>query len=882
VITAQRPAEVAGLLALAASRPQEGLARARVVLAGRPGPLEASIAHHAAGFVLREFGDLDAAIRELRAALRAARRAKSPGREANVLAALGVALVYAGQTGTGMAAFDQAAGLARGVDTARIQHRRAIALWTLGRYPEALADLRSAVTTLRRAGDTIWAGRALTARALVYLSQGDTRRAERDLGVAERLFARTNQELELAYLIHNRAIVAFRSGDLPTALRFLDQAAQRYATLDVPPPDLSIDRCAVLLAAGLSRDALTQAELALAEFDRIRGQSTKKAELLLAAAGCALAAEQPEVALARAQAARRLFRTQHRDWWQAHAGFLVLRARSAEAAVSVPLLRAASQTAARLDRLGSAEAAQAHLLAGRLALRLGRGQAAEQHLATAARGRWRGPAVSRASGWLAEALQAEAAAEPRRLLHACRSGLDVLDGYQLTLGASELRAQATAAGAELARLAQRQALRSGRPRELLGWSERWRATALAVPPVRPADDPELAADLAAARDLASRINRAQARGLATAALRQQQRRLESTVRARVIRAPGTGGAGHLGARRGLDPAALLAELDGTRLVQIVHIDGALHVLVCGGGRIRRLAAGRADQAARATELARFGLRRLASDWPPGGAESALRILATTGRQLEESLLGEAARQLGDGPVVIVPPGRFHAIPWALLPCLRDRVVSVAPSARAWLRARAAVPPARRRVVLVRGPGLGTDGAEVPALAPMYDDVTVFGGAGANPPAATSQQVLAAIDGAWLAHIAAHGTFRADSPLFSALRLDDGLVTVYEFERLRRAPYRMVLPSCDSGRLAPAGADELLGLVSSMLPLGTAGVVASVAPLNDQASVPLMLDLHQQLSSGATLAESLYGVRRRVSDDPVLLAAAWSLVALGAG
>jgi tetratricopeptide (TPR) repeat protein len=878
-ITVQRPTGVAGLLVLAASRPQEGLTRARAVLAGRPGPLDASIAHHAAGFVLREFGDLHAAIRELRAALRAARRAGSADREADVLAALGVALVYAGQTRAGLTAFAQAAGLARGPGIARIQHRRGVALWTLGRYPEALGDLHGAVTALRRAGDTIWAGRALTARALVYLSQGNTGRAERDLAMAERLLTGTSQELELAYLVHNRAIVAFRSGDLPIALGFLDQAAQRYATLDVPPPDLSIDRCAVLLAAGLSRDALAQADLALGEFERIHGQSTKKAELLLAAARCALAAEQPEVALARAQAARRLFRAQHRDWWQAHARFLMLRARAADGTASAPVLRAASQTAAQLDRLGSAEAAQAHLLAGRVALRLGRGASAEHHLATAARGRRRGPAVSRASGWLAEALRAEAAGEPRRLLHACRSGLDVLDAYQLTLGASELRAQATAAGAELARLAQCQALRSARPRALLGWSERWRATALAVPPVRPGDDPELAADLAAARDLDSRISQAQARGLATTALRQQQRRLEDAVRARVIRAPGTGGTGP---HRGFDPAALLAELDGTRLVQIVHIDGALHVLVCGGGRIRQLAAGRADQAARATELARFALRRLASNWPPGGAESALRILAATGLQLEQSLLGAAARQLGDGPVVIVPPGRFHAIPWALLPCLRDRVVSVAPSARAWLRARAAVPPTRRRVVLVRGPGLGSDGAEVPALAPMYDDVTVLGGAAARPPAATSERVLAAIDGAWLAHIAAHGTFRADSPLFSALRLDDGPVTVYEFERLRRAPYRMVLPSCDSGRLAPAGADELLGLVSSMLPLGTAGVVASVAPLNDHASVPLMLDLHQQLSSGATLAESLCGVRRRVKDDPVLLAAAWSLVALGAG
>jgi hypothetical protein len=44
----------------------------------------------------------------------------------------------------------------------------------------------------------------------------------------------------------------------------------------------------------------------------------------------------------------------------------------------------------------------------------------------------------------------------------------------------------------------------------------------------------------------------------------------------------------------------------------------------------------------------------------------------------------------------------------------------------------------------------------------------------------------------------------------------------------------------------------------------------------------MLDLHRQLQSGASLAGALCAVRRGVSQDPVLRAAAWSLVALGAG
>ena len=73
-----------------------------------------------------------------------------------------------------------------------------------------------------------------------------------------------------------------------------------------------------------------------------------------------------------------------------------------------------------------------------------------------------------------------------------------------------------------------------------------------------------------------------------------------------------------------------------------------------------------------------------------------------------------------------------------------------------------------------------------------------------------------------------------------------VVGVHDLERLHRAPFRLILPSCESGLLAPAGADELLGLASALLPLGTAGIVAAVAQVNDAAAAPLMLALHRRL------------------------------------
>ena len=867
-----KQADVLGLLALAFARPNEALARARGILAGDPDPHDASVARQTIGIVLRDFGDVTAAIGELRAALRLARLTGSAERQSDVQATLGVAMVVSGRTAAGLAALDAAASQASEPLASRVLVRRGIALWILGRHREALHDLRRAVARLRQADDTIWAARALSARGLVWLSLNDTSRADVDLASAERLFALTSQHVEHAYAWHNRGLVAFRCGDLPAALSFLDEAAQQYRDLAIPVPDLSIDRCAVLITAGLPHDALLEADHAIQQLDAGRGQPAKRAELLLIAASAALGAGDPQTALARAQAADSLFLAQRRSWWHAHTRFILIRARFAADPASASLLRQAGTCATALERLGSVQAPQARLLAGRVALDTGSARRADYYLAVAARARRRqGPPLSRAGGWLAEALRAEAASSPRRVFAACRRGFEVLDEHGLTLGATELRVQATAQGAELAALAQRWALRAGRPRQLLAWSERWRATVQAVPAVRPVDDPGLRTELTAFRAVASRLDSARSRSEPTSALQREQTRLESAIRARVMRSPGSG----IPHRYDFDPGALLDRLGTSRLIEIVDIAGDLHLLVCGAGRVRHVQAGRAGQAADEVTYARSGLSRLAHAPAPGLAEKILAVLEATGRRLEAVLLGPAVRQLGDAEVIVVPPGSLHAVPWALLPTLRMRALSVAPSARAWLRAQAVRPPEDGGVVLASGPGLASGGQEVAALATGHGNATVLLGG-----SATAARVLGAIDGARLAHIAAHGTFRADSPLFSSLRMADGPLTVHDFARLRRAPYRLILPCCESGVLARSGADELLGLASTLMPMGTAGIVASVVPVNDAATTALMLALHAGLRRGLALSESLRDARRDLTSDQVQVATGLSFLALG--
>jgi hypothetical protein len=505
----------------------------------------------------------------------------------------------------------------------------------------------------------------------------------------------------------------------------------------------------------------------------------------------------------------------------------------------------------------SVAAPDALTLAGRLA----RGE--DRLLLWRAAASYRGHPNSlvRAGAWLARALEREERSDRGGALRACAAGLDAIDEHRRLMGSSELRALATTHGRELTEVALRHA--ADEPRSLLRWSERTRATALAQPPAT-SDAATIPASLAALRDNGRRLAEARQAGDPTEDLERERLRLERTVRTEH----------HTQAAAGDDPQrpATVEEVvggvgDGC-LVELVDVGGVLHVLVVHEGRVRRRVAGSTTEIADLLGPAAMLLRRAARGRPASTAD--------LGRRLERAILGDAARLIPDGPVVLAPTARLHGVPWALLPTLADRPFSIVPSAGQWLRAREVRRPRRRRTLLVAGPALESGGAEVPVLAERFADAVLLDGT-----SATVESVLTGLDGADLAHLAAHGRFRADSPLFSALDLADGALTVHDLERLRRAPYRVVLSACESGVLAPVGAEELLGLAAALFSIGTAGLVCSVAEVNDAATAHLMVDLHDALAAGADPAAALLDARRAAREDPVLAGTAAAFVALGA-
>lgn len=845
--------------------PPVSRARAARELVPDPDPALASIGHQIIGIVLRDLGQTEDALHQLRTALRLARRSGDDERWADALATLGISLCSAGWIAEGLRRLDQAVSVLDGVPRGRALVRRAyVTGHLLARFEDSAQDLREARKIFADGGDLVWEKRALNLQGLVDVGLGDLDGAAQAFASYGEIAAALGDEFDAGLAQHNKGWLGYVRGDLPLALELYADAHARFDAIGLTSVDLVYDRCLAYLAAGLATDALEVVEQALVARPLL---PREEADLLVAVAEAALAGGDWLRATSAADRASEIMRRQARHVHRLHADLLALTARTEAGLPPAPLLRRTERLIERLREAGAGELPQALVLGARLAGAVRSSRAAalrESWLGEAAGARRSSSARTRVLGWLALAQHRELDGDPGGVLRACDLGLRTLDEHRATLGSQELRAVSSGHGARLAELGTRTAIASGDARQVLRWSERWRAGALTIPSAYGQHDPATTADLAALRAQHRRLAEARADGAPTDRLQARATRLEQAVRQRMFHLRGSGVA-----PSSLDVGVLLDALreDDAVLVELTEVDGVLHALTAGRGRVRHRVVGEADAAAKAVDFALFTLRQAAR-----GRRAQLDV---AGGRLERSLLGAALDGVGESRIVVSGTAALQGVPWGLLPALVRRPVTSTPSARLWLRARAAAPADDERRVMLVGPGLGSGGAEVPAVAAEDPGAQVLDG-----DAATVAAALAALDGASLAHLAAHGHFREDSPLFSSLTLADGPLLVHDLQRLERPPHRVVLSACESGVMQPVGDQELLGLAAALLSMGTAGVVSSLAEVDDAATVDVMVALHARLRQGGGLGDAMLAAREAAAGDQVLAATAASFTVLG--
>ncbi|HEX2911965.1 MAG TPA: CHAT domain-containing tetratricopeptide repeat protein [Chloroflexia bacterium] len=228
------------------------------------------------------------------------------------------------------------------------------------------------------------------------------------------------------------------------------------------------------------------------------------------------------------------------------------------------------------------------------------------------------------------------------------------------------------------------------------------------------------------------------------------------------------------------------------------------------------------------------------------------------KKLYQLLIAPLRQSLATEKLLVVPHGKLHSLPFHALHSGESYLteqyeIAYAPSAEI-LRHCLEQPerPANKLLALaVPDEFLPGVAAEVRNIAPLFPDRRVLVGAEAS-----FTNLQANIGWCDILHLASHGVFREDNPLFSLLKLSDSWLSVYDIANWRFKPSLVTLSACQSGLNRSIRGDELLGLARGFFTAGTSSLVASLWPVSDDVTALLMQKFYTSLAGGAKRSEAL--------------------------
>jgi CHAT domain-containing protein len=238
----------------------------------------------------------------------------------------------------------------------------------------------------------------------------------------------------------------------------------------------------------------------------------------------------------------------------------------------------------------------------------------------------------------------------------------------------------------------------------------------------------------------------------------------------------------------------------------------------------------------------------------------------------EALIEQAAtvtEGTGAAPkLVVLPHGPLHRVPFhALFDGDRYMVerfeVSYAPSATVY-----ALCQQRSSRNLGRALAFGVEDPSIPAATAEARAVSerIIGAEarlGREATVATLQDEAPRCD---VLHLACHGLFRADNPMFSSLKLGDSWLTAADALSLDLPGILVTLSACESGRSEVIGGDEVLGLTRAFLGAGAATLVVSLWLVQDETTAALMEDWYGRMGDGIGRAAALRAAQLAVKEQ----------------
>jgi CHAT domain-containing protein len=230
--------------------------------------------------------------------------------------------------------------------------------------------------------------------------------------------------------------------------------------------------------------------------------------------------------------------------------------------------------------------------------------------------------------------------------------------------------------------------------------------------------------------------------------------------------------------------------------------------------------------------------------------------------LYDLLLRPLADLLSERRLVVVPHQTLHYVPFHALYdgehyVIERREVCYAPSAQVLRYCLARPQPELQRAVLfgVPDPQIPRVRDEIAAITPIFPNATAL-----VDEQATLDALRAHAPTADVLHLACHGTFRPDNPLFSSLQLADGALTVRDAYELDLRCRLVALSACETGVSAVAPGDEIIGLARGFFAAGAPSLLVSLWMVDDAVAASLMANLYTRLLSGSSIAAALRAVQ----------------------
>jgi CHAT domain-containing protein len=358
-----------------------------------------------------------------------------------------------------------------------------------------------------------------------------------------------------------------------------------------------------------------------------------------------------------------------------------------------------------------------------------------------------------------------------------------------------------------------------------------------------------------------------------ATLRNRSRRLETQLAGRLAALEGLSG-GQALPLNGNDPGALRAWLpEGVQVVEYFVSRDTVFAFLLDRGTLRVWPLAPVQRVQRLARFLRLQLR---------GSRTALHAHL---RSMYDELLEPLRSSLTGDHLVIIPHGALHSIPFAALhdgtSYLLDRyAISYAPSADL-LRITTERPASSGSQSLV----VGVADAQAPlierearTLAGILPNAKLLLG-----PEASFARLREEAKNSRIVHLAAHGFVQRENPLFSAIRLANSWLTVFDLYRCSIPAELVTLSGCSTGLNEVVGGDELVGLLRGLLQAGARNALVSLWDVDDGSTTQFMESFYRgMLLDGLSPTDALRTASldlRKTYEDPYHWAA-FHLVGLG--